>query len=123
MKKKRNRAKGDGAHGQDLIQVIIETPKGSRNKIKYDTTTRGWLKISAHGSVPFAAVGPGKFLTTQSGGNANRVRRHVALACELFYEGNCVMLDHGQHFFTIYMHLSKIQVREGQKVRKRQRWD
>jgi len=45
----------------------------------------------------------------------------VVLAHDLFYEGNCVVLDHGQHFFTIYMHLSKIQVREGQKVRKRQR--
>ena len=45
----------------------------------------------------------------------------VVLARELFYEGKCVMLDHGQHFFTIYMHLSKIQVREGQRVRKRQR--
>jgi murein DD-endopeptidase MepM/ murein hydrolase activator NlpD len=45
----------------------------------------------------------------------------VVLARELFYEGNCVILDHGQHFFTIYMHLSKIQVKEGQKVRKRQR--
>jgi murein DD-endopeptidase MepM/ murein hydrolase activator NlpD len=45
----------------------------------------------------------------------------VVLARELFYEGNCVVLDHGQHFFTIYMHLSKIQVREGQKVRKGQR--
>ena len=45
----------------------------------------------------------------------------VVLARELFYEGNCVVLDHGQHFFTIYMHLGKIQVREGQKVRKGQR--
>ena len=45
----------------------------------------------------------------------------VVLARELFYEGNCVVLDHGQHFFTAYMHLSKIQVREGQKVRKRKR--
>jgi len=45
----------------------------------------------------------------------------VVLARELFYEGNCVVLDHGQQFFTIYMHLSKIQVREGQRVRKRQR--
>ena len=45
MKKKRNRAKADRAHGQDLIEVIIETPKGSRNKIKYDTTTRR-LKLS-----------------------------------------------------------------------------
>jgi murein DD-endopeptidase MepM/ murein hydrolase activator NlpD len=45
----------------------------------------------------------------------------VVLAHELFYEGNCVVLDHGQHFFTIYMHLSKIQVRQGLKVRKGQR--
>jgi murein DD-endopeptidase MepM/ murein hydrolase activator NlpD len=45
----------------------------------------------------------------------------VVLARELFYEGNCVVVDHGQYFFTIYMHLSKIQVREGQTVRKRQR--
>lgn len=45
----------------------------------------------------------------------------VVLARELFYEGNCVVLDHGQHLFTIYMHLSKIQVRDGQKVRKGQR--
>jgi len=45
----------------------------------------------------------------------------VVLARELFYEGNCVVLDHGQHFFTIYMHLSKIQVREGRKVRKKER--
>ena len=45
----------------------------------------------------------------------------VVLARELFYEGNCVVLDHGQRFFTIYMHLSKILVKEGQKVRKGQR--
>ncbi len=45
----------------------------------------------------------------------------VVLARRLFYEGNCVMLDHGQHLFTIYMHLSKIQVREGQKMHKGQR--
>ncbi len=45
----------------------------------------------------------------------------VVLARELFYEGNCVLIDHGQHFFTIYMHLSKTLVRQGQKVRKGQR--
>jgi murein DD-endopeptidase MepM/ murein hydrolase activator NlpD len=45
----------------------------------------------------------------------------VVLARDLFYEGDCVVLDHGQHFFTIYMHLAKIQVREGDKVRKGQR--
>ena len=45
----------------------------------------------------------------------------VVLAKELFYEGNCVIVDHGERLFTIYMHLSKIQVRVGDKVRKAQR--
>jgi murein DD-endopeptidase MepM/ murein hydrolase activator NlpD len=44
----------------------------------------------------------------------------VVLARELFYEGNCVIVDHGQQFMTIYMHLSQLQVQEGQKVEKGQ---
>ena len=43
------------------------------------------------------------------------------LAQELFYEGNCVVVDHGQRLFTIYMHLSKIQVKAGDKLRKGER--
>jgi len=39
----------------------------------------------------------------------------------LFYEGNCVIVDHGQRFFTIYMHLSKIDVKAGAKLRKGER--
>jgi len=45
----------------------------------------------------------------------------VVLAKELFYEGNCVIVDHGQRFFTIYMHLSKIEVRAGNKLGKGER--
>jgi murein DD-endopeptidase MepM/ murein hydrolase activator NlpD len=45
----------------------------------------------------------------------------VVLAKELFYEGNCVIVDHGQSFFTIYMHLSKIEVNPGDKLRKGER--
>ena len=44
----------------------------------------------------------------------------VVLARELFYEGNCVIIDHGQQFMTLYMHLSRLQVEEGQKVEKGQ---
>ena len=40
----------------------------------------------------------------------------VILARPLYYEGNCVMLDHGQGLVTIYMHLSKFKVKEGDKV-------
>ena len=45
----------------------------------------------------------------------------VVLARELFYEGNCVILDHGQSLMTVYMHLSKIDVKVGDKVKKDQR--
>ena len=45
----------------------------------------------------------------------------VVLARELFYEGNCVIIDHGKHFLTIYMHLSQIDVKEGDKVDKGQK--
>jgi len=44
----------------------------------------------------------------------------VVLAQELFYEGNCVIVDHGQQFMTLYMHLSKIEVAEGERVKKGQ---
>ncbi len=40
----------------------------------------------------------------------------VILARPLYFEGNCVMLDHGQGLITIYMHLSEFKVKEGEKV-------
>ncbi len=44
----------------------------------------------------------------------------VVLAYELFYEGNCVIVDHGLGFTTIYMHLSQLEVKAGQRVAKGQ---
>jgi murein DD-endopeptidase MepM/ murein hydrolase activator NlpD len=44
----------------------------------------------------------------------------IVLARELFYEGNCVVIDHGLGFMTMYMHLSQFNVREGDKVEKDQ---
>lgn len=40
----------------------------------------------------------------------------VVLARPLYYEGNCVVIDHGLGLFEISMHLSRIDVREGQHV-------
>jgi len=40
----------------------------------------------------------------------------VILARPLYFEGNCVMLDHGQGLVTIYMHLSEFKVKEEEKV-------
>jgi hypothetical protein len=45
----------------------------------------------------------------------------VVLARPLYYEGNCVAIDHGLGLFTISMHLSRIDVRAGQSVTTGQR--
>jgi len=42
----------------------------------------------------------------------------VVLAEEQFYSGNSIVLDHGQGIYTMFFHLSKINVRYGQAVRK-----
>lgn len=45
----------------------------------------------------------------------------VVLARKLYYEGNCVAIDHGMGLYTISMHLSRIDVREGQRITKGER--
>jgi len=40
----------------------------------------------------------------------------VVLARPLYFEGNCVVIDHGLGLYTISMHLSRIDVHEGQHV-------
>jgi murein DD-endopeptidase MepM/ murein hydrolase activator NlpD len=44
----------------------------------------------------------------------------VVLAQPLYFEGGCVVLDHGQGLFTLYMHFSKIEAKEGDHVTKGQ---
>jgi murein DD-endopeptidase MepM/ murein hydrolase activator NlpD len=43
-------------------------------------------------------------------------RGRVALAEELYYAGNAIVLDHGFGVYTFYCHLSKIDVKEGDVV-------
>jgi murein DD-endopeptidase MepM/ murein hydrolase activator NlpD len=43
-------------------------------------------------------------------------RGTVILARPLYFEGNCVVLDHGQGLLSLYLHLSEFRVKEGQEV-------
>ncbi len=40
----------------------------------------------------------------------------VLLARPLFFEGNCVVLDHGLGLLSLYLHLSEFRVKEGDEV-------
>src|SRR5262245_26559522 len=43
-------------------------------------------------------------------------RGTVVLARNLYYEGNCVVIDHGEGLLTLYLHLSEFSVKEGDAV-------
>ena len=50
-------------------------------------------------------VGPGTPVAAVNSGT-------VILAQPLYFEGNCVVLDHGQGLLSLYLHLSEIKVKE-----------
>jgi murein DD-endopeptidase MepM/ murein hydrolase activator NlpD len=63
---------------------------------------------SYHGGVDFRAAAG----TQVAAANAGVVR----LAKDLFFSGNAVIIDHGGKLFTVYAHLSRIDVTVGKKV-------
>jgi murein DD-endopeptidase MepM/ murein hydrolase activator NlpD len=44
----------------------------------------------------------------------------VVLARPLYFEGNFVVIDHGQGLLTLYLHLSEFKVNEGGRVKRGQ---
>jgi Peptidase family M23 len=54
-------------------------------------------------------VGPGTPVMAVNSGT-------VILARPLYFEGNCVVLDHGQGLLSLYLHLSELKVKEGERV-------
>jgi murein DD-endopeptidase MepM/ murein hydrolase activator NlpD len=42
------------------------------------------------------------------------------LARPLYFEGNFVVLDHGQGLLSLYLHLSEFKVKEGDQVKRGQ---
>jgi Peptidase family M23 len=70
---------------------------------KLDSVHRG-LDYRAKMRTPVGAINSGR----------------VVLARPLYYEGGCVVIDHGLGLMSIYMHLSKVEVAVGKKVRRGQ---
>jgi hypothetical protein len=44
----------------------------------------------------------------------------VIIARDLYFEGNCVVIDHGQGLLSLYFHLSQFKIKEGDTVSKGQ---
>jgi murein DD-endopeptidase MepM/ murein hydrolase activator NlpD len=44
----------------------------------------------------------------------------VLLARPLYFEGNFVVIDHGQGLLTLYLHLSEFRVKEGEQIKRGQ---
>jgi hypothetical protein len=63
---------------------------------------------SPHAGVDFPALAGTAVYASQSG--------NVALAEELYYSGNTVVIDHGYGIYTMYAHLSAISVHAGEKI-------
>jgi len=67
---------------------------------------------STHYGLDFR-VHTGTPVTAMNGGT-------VLLARFLYYEGNFVVIDHGQGLLTLYLHLSELKVNEGDRVQRGQ---
>jgi murein DD-endopeptidase MepM/ murein hydrolase activator NlpD len=96
------RWKGPFAAPADTPQT---SPFGTRRT--YNGKTR-----SIHQGLDFRAAIGTPITATHAG--------KVLLAREMYYEGGFVVLDHGEGLFSLYMHLSKFEVKEGDTVEQRQ---
>ena len=63
---------------------------------------------SMHQGLDFAAPTGTKVVAANSG--------TVLLAGPLYFEGNCVVIDHGQGLLTLYLHLSEVKVKQGERI-------
>lgn len=86
-----------------LKKIKISTPFGAQRIIN-------GKKQSIHWGVDFVAPEGTPVYASLSG--------KVVLAQELFYTGKTVIIDHGKGLFTLYAHLSRISVKEGEMVKR-----
>lgn len=85
-----------------LKKLSISTPFGAKRIIN-------GKKRSIHWGTDFRAPAGTPVYAALSG--------RVVLAKNLYFTGNTVIIDHGAGIHTLYAHLSKITVKEGQEVK------
>jgi len=83
------------------VKSTVTDVFGTRRTLNGKTQT-------THQGLDFAA-GPGTPVHAVNRGT-------VILAQPLYFEGNCVVIDHGGGLLTLYMHLSELRVKEEEQV-------
>jgi murein DD-endopeptidase MepM/ murein hydrolase activator NlpD len=88
-----------------LPRLLISTPFGAKRIINGKKRSIHWgTDFRAKRGTPIRAVLGGK----------------VVLARELYFTGKTVVIDHGLGLHTLYAHMSRITVKEGQRVKRGQ---
>jgi murein DD-endopeptidase MepM/ murein hydrolase activator NlpD len=83
------------------VQADVSDQFGTERKVNGVTqSTHQGLDYRVPAGTPVAALNRGT----------------VILARPLFFEGNCVVIDHGQGLMSLYLHLSEIKVKEADLV-------
>ncbi len=104
--------KGKFVHPRDMHYVTskfwstriyerYKTEDGKRIRLKDVTRIHRGMDLRGTAGAPVFAMGAGK----------------IVLAQLMYYEGNMIIVDHGNRFFTVYMHMSSLNVREGDMVK------
>ncbi len=98
---------GPGRFSLPLAAPLDPLPKGGRFGSR--RIINGQPR-SPHGGTDYAAPEGAVVLAAADG--------TVAMVADQFFGGNAVFLDHGDGLITIYMHMSRVDVHEGQPVRR-----
>lgn len=75
--------------------------KGKKIRLKNRIRVHRGLDLRGHKGTPVYSLAAGR----------------VVLAEELYYEGNMVIIDHGNRIFSYFMHLNELKVKKGDIIR------
>ena len=93
----------DGSFVKPLSKLMVTSPFYAKRHYNL-------IKSKPHGGVDFRGGIGAKIYAIQSG--------KVVIAQRMYYEGILTVIDHGNNLFSIYMHQSKLHVKEGDFVKR-----